>query len=294
MSASDDAAQPQLNGEDEQRRARRERARTDRRRRHRRLAVLVPIAVVAVVVLAISSATRRSPAPRLPALAGAAGSTPTSPTVARRTRASPFAATATTTRTPAPPRRSRPASLRSAAAPSPGALPQTHAYPSARSKRFKTLMASLWAGIVHDSLARALPAFFPKGAYVQLKAIASASSDWRERLVHDYRMDIDAAHAQLGSSATHAALIAVKVTASYGHWVAPGVCDNGIGYYEMPNARVVYRLNGQIRSFAIASMISWRGEWYVVHLGAILRAADVGMVDEPASGPGTSAYSSTC
>ncbi len=155
-------------------------------------------------------------------------------------------------------------------------------------------MASLWAGIVHDSLTQALAAFFPKDAYVQLKAIASAGSDWSDRLVHDFGLDIVAAHALLGRRAAHARLIAVNVPSSYGHWIQPRVCDNSIGYYEMPNARVVYREDGKIRSFSIASMISWRGVWYVVHLGAILRSTDSGMVDEPASGPGTSAYSGTC
>jgi hypothetical protein len=155
-------------------------------------------------------------------------------------------------------------------------------------------MASLWAGIVHDSLAPALAAFFPKGAYVQLKAIASAGSDWTNRLVHDYGLDIAAAHALLGADAGRASLIEVNVPASYGHWIEPGVCYNSIGYYEMPGARVVYREDGQISSFAIASMISWRGVWYVVHLGAILRSADSGTVAEPTSGPGTSADSATC
>jgi hypothetical protein len=155
-------------------------------------------------------------------------------------------------------------------------------------------MASLWTGIVHDSLTPALAAFFPKGAYVQLKAIASASSDWSERLVRDYGLDIAAAHALLGADAARASLIAVNVPSSYGHWVQPGVCSNGIGYYEVPNARLVYRANGRIRSFGIASMISWRGVWYVVHLGAILRSTDSGTVDEPAAGPGSPVYSGTC
>jgi len=155
-------------------------------------------------------------------------------------------------------------------------------------------MASLWAGIAHDSPALALPAFFPKGAYVQLKAIGSASSDWTGRLVRDYGLDIAAAHALLGGDAAHARLIRVDVPSGYGHWIEPGVCYNSIGYYEMPNARVVYAAGGRIRSFGIASMISWRGVWYVVHLGAILRATDSGEVDEPAPGPGSSAYSGTC
>jgi hypothetical protein len=155
-------------------------------------------------------------------------------------------------------------------------------------------MASLWSGVVHDSLPQALPAFFPKEAYVRLKAIGSASSDWTERLVHDYRLDIGAAHALLGQNAARAQLVAVNAPSSYGHWIQPGVCDNSIGYYEMPNARVVYREEGQIHSFGIASMISWRGVWYVVHLGAILRSTDAGTVDEASSGPGTAAYSGTC
>jgi hypothetical protein len=180
------------------------------------------------------------------------------------------------------------------AAPSPGSLPQTHAYPSARSARFKALMDSLWAGIAQDSLERALPAFFPKGAYLQLKAIAGAGSDWSNRLVYDYSLDIAAAHALLGRDASRARLVRVEVPTSYGHWIEPGVCYNSIGYYEMPNARVIYREAGQTRSFGIASMISWRGVWYVVHLGAVLRSSDGGVLDEPSSGPGVSAYSGTC
>ena len=155
-------------------------------------------------------------------------------------------------------------------------------------------MASLWAGIVRDSVTPALPAFFPKEAFIRLKAIASASSDWTGRLIRDYGLDITAAHALLGRDAAHARLVAVNVPSSYGHWVPEGACYNVIGYYEMPNARVVYREDGRIRSFGIASMISWRGVWYVVHLGAILRASDSGTVDEPASGSGSSTYSGTC
>jgi hypothetical protein len=32
---------------------------------------------------------------------------------------------------------------------------------------------------------------------------------------------------------------------------------------------VTYVAGGQSRTFEIHSLISWRGEWYVVHLGAI-------------------------
>ncbi len=155
-------------------------------------------------------------------------------------------------------------------------------------------MGDLWQGVATGSVAPALPAFFPRRAYEQLKAIGSPGSDWSDRLVHDYALDVAAAHALLGAGAAAARLVAVNIPSSYGHWVPPGVCYNGVGYFEVPNARVVYREGGQVRSFGIASMISWRGVWYVVHLGAVLREGESGVVDEAARGPGSSAYSGTC
>jgi hypothetical protein len=261
---------------DGRRGARRRRARRQVIRRRRRVVSLILIAVVGAG-LWISGFSGGSRVARLSSVANAPSSAANAlPPVARRKSA---------------PRPNEPVR---AAASSPGSLPQTQSYPSSTSARFKSLMASLWAGMVRNSPALALTAFFPKDAYVRLKAIPSASSDWTNRLVHDYGLDITAAHALLGRDAARARLIAVSVRSSYGHWIQPGVCYNAIGYYEMPNARVVYREDRQVRSFGIASMISWRGVWYVVHLGAILRSTDSGKVDDPESGPGTSVYSGTC
>jgi hypothetical protein len=243
--------------------------------RRRRLLALVALAAAIAIPLAAyasSSPSGRSTPPPARHQAAARAS------AARRRRAAP----ATTT-----------AAAR-VAAPAPGSLPQTNAYPSGTSAVFRSLMAALWQGVVRDSLPRALLAFFPEQAYVKLKAIGGAASDWRNRLVHDYALDLAAAHDLLGRVASRAHLVEVHVVSSYGHWIQPGVCYNDIGYYEMPNARVVYREGGEERSFGIASMISWRGVWYVVHLGAILRPSDVGVVDDAAVGPGVSAYSGTC
>ncbi|MHB1583129.1 MAG: hypothetical protein ACYCU7_10895 [Acidimicrobiales bacterium] len=176
----------------------------------------------------------------------------------------------------------------------PGQLPQTAAFPSAADPQFHSEMADLWRGVVTGQVGPAMPAFFPEAAYVQLKTIGNPQGDWQSRLVGEFALDLAAAHQLLGPDPGSATLVAVNVPSSYGHWVPPGVCDNSIGYFEVPNARVVYRIGGTVASFGIASMISWRGEWYVVHLGAVLRNSNTGVVDDPASGPGTSAYSSTC
>jgi hypothetical protein len=175
-----------------------------------------------------------------------------------------------------------------------GSLPQTGDFPSTTTPEFTAQMDALWNGIVSNSVATAMPAFFPEAAYLQLKTIGSAQSDFEDRLVGDYGLDIGAAHALLGADAAQAQFVGVSVPASYGHWVTPGVCDNDVGYFEVPNARVVYQVGGQTRSFGIASMISWRGQWYVVHLGAVLPSGSQGEVDDPETGPGSSAPSSTC
>jgi len=159
---------------------------------------------------------------------------------------------------------------------------------------FQAEMSALWEGVVTNSVQTALPAFFPEGSYVQVKDIASPEADYSDRLVVELGLDLDAAHQLLGSDAGSASLVAVLVPQQYAHWVPPGTCENGIGYYEVANSRLVYEQNGQTRSFGIASMISWRGLWYVVHLGAVERSRDQGVVEDPATGDGVSASSSTC
>jgi hypothetical protein len=175
-----------------------------------------------------------------------------------------------------------------------GSLPQTDLVPSPTAPAFQAAMQTLFAAVVSGSPSGAQAAFFPEGAYLQLKDIADAAGDYADRLVGEYDLDIMAAHDQLGPWAPGSILMSVEVPMQYAHWIPPGVCDNGVGYYEVANARVVYSAAGVTRSFGIASLISWRGEWYVVHLGAILRDGTGGTVLEPATGTGVSEPSTTC
>jgi len=177
----------------------------------------------------------------------------------------------------------------------PGALPQTMQLPVSTDPQFAAEIQALWQGVVQGSVTPAVPAFFPKSAYVQLKTgIGDPAGDWQNRLVADYALDIGSAHSLLGTDPAQATFVSVSVPEQYAHWIPPGVCANGIGYYEVANSRVVYQVGGVTKSFGIASLISWRGEWYVVHFGAILRSGGGGEVDDPETGTGYSAPSSTC
>ncbi|HEX8976624.1 MAG TPA: hypothetical protein VF781_08930 [Solirubrobacteraceae bacterium] len=179
-------------------------------------------------------------------------------------------------------------------APDPGLKPQTDQLPSSQTRAFRGEMRALWTAVLTDHAAAGVPAFFPVTAYTQLKSIGDAAADWRYRLLADYELDIAAAHALLGTPPAGTELVGVTVPEAYAHWVTPGVCENQVGYYEVPNARMVYREGGVVRSFGIASMISWRGRWYVIHLGYVGRLSVGGRVDAPSVGPGSSAPLYTC
>lgn len=147
------------------------------------------------------------------------------------------------------------------------------------------MVTDLWLAVRTNRPGVARQAFFPVDAYKQVKAIWDPQLDWRNRLWLDFTLDVRAAHALLGPHPRRARLIRVIVDSPGAAWVGPGACYNNVGYWHVANSRVVYRLNGQIRSFGIASLISWRGVWYVVHFGGVVRGA-VGMVDAPSAGTG--------
>ena len=155
-------------------------------------------------------------------------------------------------------------------------------------------MTDLWAAVVAGRPRLGLAAFFPVFAYKQVKAIYDPAADWRNRLVADFRLDIYAAHRFLGRAARHSRLVRVVVPEYAAQWVPPGACYNSVGYWHVGGARVVYKVRGQERSIGIASLISWRGRWYVVHFGAVLRAAAVGEVDQPSPGVGVPGPAGGC
>jgi len=109
-----------------------------------------------------------------------------------------------------------------------------------------------------------MAAFFPKTAYEQVKAIPNPASDWRWRLVANYKRDIHAAHAKLGRKSTEARFVALDV-GSGARWVEPGEEGNRLGYFRVYGTKLRYSVEGHEKTVDISSMISWRGEWYVVH-----------------------------
>jgi hypothetical protein len=150
----------------------------------------------------------------------------------------------------------------------PGSEPQTKDRPKAEGALFTTRSTALWDAIVKDDPDLAMPFFFPVSAYLQVKDVGSPASDWKHRLVSAFKRDIHALHAKLGEKADGAKLVRFDVPDDRAKWVEPGEEYNKLGYWRVYGTRIIYTSGESTRerSFEISSLISWRGEWFVVHL----------------------------
>jgi len=136
-------------------------------------------------------------------------------------------------------------------------------------------MNALWAAIVSGDTS-AGSSFFPLGAYLQVKAMSNPAADYRARLIALYDLDIHELHLKVGSGAT---LLGVDVPDRSATWVTPGQEYNKGSYWRVYGTRIRYRTaTGKEGSFGIFSLISWRGQWYVVHLGPINRTPGTGAI----------------
>ncbi|MHB1087804.1 MAG: hypothetical protein ACYC19_03450 [Acidimicrobiales bacterium] len=170
---------------------------------------------------------------------------------------------------------------------SPGSLPQTSVEPSLTTG-LNVQMRTLWRALSLDSPALAERVFFPREAYLRMKQgqIANPAADYSDRLVALFALDVAAYH-RVVTTGSHASFVRVLTARSDAAWIAPGACENKIGYWHLPGVRLVFKKGQRVQSVAVASLISWRGVWYVVHLGPNPRPANVGTVDDFRSGPGT-------
>lgn len=176
----------------------------------------------------------------------------------------------------------------------PGNLAQTNAEPSFGAT-LTNQMRLLARSITANSSSLAMNVFFPEAAYVQMKMgeISAPSSDYVDRLVAFYRLDVGAYHQKLIGD-TGATFLRVNANAYLARWIPAGACENRIGYWHVPGVRLVWEKSHHVVSVAVASLISWRGTWYVVHLGPNPRPTNVGTVDDYENGPGVAGPGGGC
>lgn len=150
-------------------------------------------------------------------------------------------------------------------------LGQTRDRPT-ESKAFEVRMQMLWQAMLSGDAESALDAFFPVDAYTQVKDVSDPERDWKRRLVAAYKRDIADIHvrfARLADGGTRAHLVRIEVPSERARWVEPGEEYNKLGYYRVFGTKIHYEVDHKPRTIEVKSLISWRGEWYVVHLSGM-------------------------
>jgi len=148
----------------------------------------------------------------------------------------------------------------------PGDLPQTHVLPPVRTSGLDVRMTELMRAIATGNPTLGYPAFFPLAAYLQTKAGYGNDLDWHVRLLGHFDQDVATYHRELGPHAAAARLVGYTVDDTEAVWVLPGIEENKGPYWRVYYTSLTYSIGAQQGSITINTMISWRGEWYVVHL----------------------------
>lgn len=239
-----------------------------------RTARLVPFVVLSEL-LACEKAPAQAPVPSSNSASGTSSAEPRSDSPSTRAvdparaSAAPADAAAASAvldaRTPASP--SGPSSEPVLLADDGKPLPQTDDRPNALSAAFEQRMRRLFDAIVHDDPKLARAVFFPLVAYEQVKDIQDAARDYRYRLLKAYERNIHEYHQRLGSAAERTTFVGVEVSDDRAKWMKPGSEGNKLGYWRVLRSKIKYvDESGTSRELELTSLISWRGEWYVVHL----------------------------
>lgn len=146
-------------------------------------------------------------------------------------------------------------------------LGQTDEPPSITSPAFQERLGLLFRAIVTDDPALAEPAFFPKVAYEQVKDIKNPGADWKSRLLRAFSRNIHEYHDDLGADPAACRLLGIEVDDKRIKVMARGKEGNKLPYHRVTRSKIRWAdASGKERAFELTSLISWRGEWFVVHL----------------------------
>jgi hypothetical protein len=120
----------------------------------------------------------------------------------------------------------------------------------------------LFDAIVHDDPARAADFFFPRDAFVLVKAMAEPGR-YHDRLRKRYDDDIHALHKTLAPGDKEFERFELV---KRGGWVKVGEEGNRLPYWVSRHSWLHYRAAGKPQKLEVRVLITWDDRWYVTHL----------------------------
>ena len=144
---------------------------------------------------------------------------------------------------------------------------QTEELPSATDPSFQARIEMLCSAVIKGHPDTAHGAFFPLVAYRQVKAVADPDRDYRLRLLRHFDRDISEYHRRITSQRGPMRCSGVRLPKEQARWMKPGSEYNRIGYFRVLRSQLdLTDADGNTTTLEVTSLISWRGQWYVVHL----------------------------
>jgi hypothetical protein len=125
----------------------------------------------------------------------------------------------------------------------------------------------LASAIIEGRPDQAHAAFFPLVAYRQVKAIADPDRDYRLRLLRHFDRDIAEYHQRVSKRRGPLKYLGIRLQTRQARWMKPGSEYNRIGYFRaLRSGLELADADGNTFTLEVTSLISWRGQWFVVHL----------------------------
>jgi hypothetical protein len=145
--------------------------------------------------------------------------------------------------------------------------PQTEDLPSAEDPGFVERVNQLCSAIVEGRPELAHRAFFPLVAYGQVKAVLDPERDYKIRLLSHFDRDIVDYHRRISTRHSPIRCSGLRLPKVQARWMKPGSEYNRIGYFRALRSQLdLTDADGNTTTLEVTSLISWRGQWYVVHL----------------------------
>ena len=122
---------------------------------------------------------------------------------------------------------------------------------------------ALFDAIVHDDPTRAHDVFFPRNAFLQVKAMASPGR-YYDRLLRRFERDIHTLHESTPD--LDKAVFERLELVTRGGFVQVGDEGNRLPYWASRHSFLHYRVGKSLRKIEIRVLITWGEDWYVIHL----------------------------
>ena len=144
---------------------------------------------------------------------------------------------------------------------------QSMVKPLAHDHALDIRMRQFYTGLRDNNNALCDKAFLPMMDYVALKQGGGNQADWRNRLMYHFHLQLAQLRKRFAASLPGSTYNGYRIPYSTAHTVRVGAEENKAPYWQVFMTTMAFHdKNGRGHNFTINTLISFRGEWWIVHV----------------------------